>query len=694
MNGTAKIHSRHLDRQAVVYLRQSSTKQVQQNQESARNQRALCERLLELGWNEARVSVVDEDQGRSAAQSAGREGFQKLAAEVGLGRVGIIVGYEVSRLSRNCADWHQLLELCAVFDTLIGDVDGIYHPRDFNDRLLLGLKGTMSAAELHSLRLRLDAGRLSKARRGELVQHLPTGLVRTSEGVILDPDESIQSRLRLVFEKFQELGSIRQVMLYFLRHNLQLPRRQTSGLYAGQVLWKDPSAGALGSILKNPAYAGAFAYGRRQAVATRKVPGRPATGRIRQQQSDWLTLIHDAWPAYITWQSFEQIQQRISQNADRMKEQCQPRSTPGKALLVGLVCCGKCGHRMSVSYKDKEGRYQYCCQSAQKQYGKRTCQYLSAREIDAAVAAAFFEALHPAEIDALEQHSLQQARCQQQLVHEQERDVQRLQYTAHRAEQQYDHVDPANRLIAATLESKWEAALHAVNSAREHLEDTRREPPRPVSIPMPLREAFADVGKQLPELWPSLSPAAQRALLKTLVTGVNLLRGPDGQVQIRVVWKGKLVTEQTARLRSFSLRGTDLEQRTVERIRELSSRGLNSEAIATQLNTEGFTPCRGERFTAIIVTKLKRRSGILSNSAIARRGNLSFAWTLSEVARQIDRHPSWISKQIHNGRVSISADATYGCYLFPKDDSLIESMKALRDRNTSHVTVPEVHKNG
>ena len=475
MNGTTKIHSRHLDRQAIVYLRQSSTKQVQLNQESARNQRALSDRLLELGWNAAQISVVDEDQGKSAAQSAGREGFQKLAADVGLGRVGIIVGYEVSRLSRNCADWHQLLELCAVFDTLIGDVDGIYHPRDFNDRLLLGLKGTMSAAELHSLRLRLDAGRLSKARRGELVQHLPTGLVRTPESVILDPDESIQQRIRLVFEKFRELSSIRQVMLYFLQHKLQLPRRQTSGLYAGQVLWKDPSAAALGSILKNPAYAGAFAYGRRRAVPTRKIPGRPATGRIRQQQSDWITLLHDVYPAYISWQVYEENQQTISRNADRMKKQCRPRSTPGKALLVGLVRCGKCGLRMSVIYKERNGRYQYCCQSAQKHYGKRSCQFLSAQEIETAVADTFFQALRPAEIDALEQHSRQQADRHHQLVREQTRDVQRLEYAAHRAEQQYDNVDPTNRLIAATLESKWEAALHAVNSARERLEDTRRE---------------------------------------------------------------------------------------------------------------------------------------------------------------------------------------------------------------------------
>lgn len=379
---------------------------------------------------------------------------------------------------------------------------------------------------------------------------------------------------------------------------------------------------------------------------------------------------------------------------------------------------------MTVSYKSREERYQYCCQSthawrvygglalvfdagvqisadrnkqpsvAQKHDGKRTCQYMSAEEIDAAVADAFFEALQPADIDVLEQHSRQQASRHEQLVQEQARDVQRLEYAAHRAEQQYDNVDPTNRLIAATLESKWESALHEVNSARERLEDSRREPPVEINIPMPLREAFANAGKQLPELWGGLSPATQRALVRTLITGVNLLRDPNGVVQIRVVWKGRLVTEQTTRLRSFSLRETELEQRTVDRIRELSSRGLNSEAIAKELNAEGLMPCRGEQFTEIIVTKLRRRFGIVSNFAIARRGNLPFAWTLPEVARQINRPPSWISRQIHNGKVTISVDAEHGCYLFPKDESSIKAMKSLRDKETSHVKVPKVQKNG
>jgi DNA invertase Pin-like site-specific DNA recombinase len=302
MNGSTKIQAMHRQRQAVVYVRQSDPKQVLNNRESGFNQCALKERLLELGWKKDQIAIIDEDQGRSGKQASTREGFQKLVAEVGLRKIGIIMGYEVSRLSRNCADWHRLLELCALFDTLIADVDGVYNPRDFNDRLLLGLKGTMSEAELHSLRLRLDAGRLSKAKRGELVHHLPTGLLRDADGIVhFHPDQAVQGRIRLVFAKFRELGSVGQVLRYLAKHDLKLPRWQTSGLYAGEVQWKDASSSALYCILKNPAYAGAFAYGRRVTDPARQFPGRPATGKIRQPLDRWLALVKDVYPAYISW---------------------------------------------------------------------------------------------------------------------------------------------------------------------------------------------------------------------------------------------------------------------------------------------------------------------------------------------------------------------------------------------------------
>jgi DNA invertase Pin-like site-specific DNA recombinase len=302
MHGSIKIQTTHLNRQGIVYIRQSDPKQVREHQESALNQRALRERLLELGWKASQVTIVDGDQGISAKQAVGRESFQKLVADVGLGKIGIIMGYEVSRLARNCADWHRLLELCALSDTLIGDSDGVYNTREFNDRLLLGLKGAMSEAELHSLRLRLNAGRMSKANRGELVHHLPTGYIRTESGeVTFDPDQSVQSRIKLVFSKFHECGSGLQVLQYLVKQSLKLPRRQTSGLYAGDVLWKTPTLSAVHSILKNPAYAGAFAYGRRQGVPSRQIPGRPASGKVRCDRKNWLALVKDVYPAYISW---------------------------------------------------------------------------------------------------------------------------------------------------------------------------------------------------------------------------------------------------------------------------------------------------------------------------------------------------------------------------------------------------------
>jgi DNA invertase Pin-like site-specific DNA recombinase len=695
MNGSVKIQPSHLDRQAVVYLRQSSTKQVLHHCESAANQRALRERLLELGWTKGQISVIDEDQGLSAKHSSSREGFQKLAADVGLGKVGVILGYEVSRLSRNCADWHRLLELCALFDTLIGDADGIYHPRDFNDRLLLGLKGTMSEAELHSLRLRLDAGRLSKAKRGELVHHVPTGLVRTQEGqVIFEPDTGVRERIALVFSKFPELGTIQKVLTYFVRHKLQLPRRQTSGLYAGQALWKEPSAAALRSVLQNPAYAGAFAYGRRQADPMRQTPGRPATGRLRRPRSQWIALVKDVYPAYITWEQFEQIQKTIEENRQRMEETFARKRAvrQGAALLTGLTRCGLCGHAMRVAYK--ENRFQYTCNAARTNYGKPSCQFLSGRVIDQTVTEEFFRVLRPAEIDALEQVSLKRAEHHQELIHHLEQEVARLDYEAKRAERQYHCVDPENRLIAATLERNWEAALHAVENAKSKLSEAREATPSPLSIPKRLRQAFANAGRRLPEVWSRLSVEARKSLLRTLIEGVNLLRRPDGTVQIRIVWRGGLVSERIVRLPVFTLRDTELEAKLVKRIRQLTEEGMDNDGIAESLNREKFVPCRSASFTDKIVAKLKMRHGVISNLEKIRRGEVSWAYTLPEMARLIGIDPSWIYREIGRGTIKIDRDSRYGCYMFPKTRQIVERMKQLKNRKVRHASIPKVHHDG
>jgi DNA invertase Pin-like site-specific DNA recombinase len=695
MNGSAKIQATHRQRLAVVYVRQSDPKQVLKNRESGLNQRALKGRLIELGWKPNRVLLLDEDQGHSAKDTAGRDGFQKLAADVALGKVGIIMGYEVSRLSRNNADWYRLLELCALFDTLIADVDGVYNPRDFNDRLLLGLKGTLSEAELHSLRLRLDAGRLSKARRGELVHHLPTGLVRDAIGqVSFDPDAAVQERIRLVFRKFAELGSMQKVLRYLATHGLLLPRRQTSGLYAGEVLWKEPSINAVTSILKNPAYAGAFAYGRRIAEPARQVPGRPATGRIRQPRERWLALVPDVYPAYISWAQYERNQATIAENQQRMAERLTRKQAlrSGTALLTGLVRCGLCGHAMQVAYKD--GRFQYLCHSAQARYAKPNCQYLSGRPIDEAVVEEFFRVLQPAEIDALERVSARQVEHHQELLRHLEQEVTRLEYAARRAERQYNAVDPENRLIAATLEKRWEGALAECEQAQARLAEALAQAPRPAPIPAELREAFADVGRRLPEVWPRLSAEGKKSLLRTLVEGVNLARAGNGMVQVRIVWCGGLVSERGVRLPVSTRRRSEIEAQIVARIEQLATEGLRDIAIAESLNQDGYYPCRGAAFTPHIVLKLRCRYGIHLGLGRLRRGELPRGYTITAMARLLGVDPGWIYRGIRLGRIRVARDAQFGCYLFPHTREAVRQMKRLKRGEVEQVSFLEEHCDG
>jgi DNA invertase Pin-like site-specific DNA recombinase len=695
MNGSAKIQPTHRERTAVVYLRQSSPKQVRHNRESSVNQRALRDRLLGLGWGKDQVLVIDEDQGLSAKHASGREGFQRLVADVGLRKVGIILGYEVSRLSRNNADWHRLLELCSLFDTLIGDADGIYNPRDFNDRLLLGLKGTMSVAELHSLRLRLDAGRLSKAGRGELAHHLPTGLIREPDGSVhFDPDQSVGDRLRLVFARFQELGSAQKVLRHLARNHLKLPRRQTSGLYAGQVLWKDASPAALHGILKNPAYAGAFAYGRRIADPSRQLPGRPATGKIRQPQSKWLALVQGAYPAYISWEEYQQIQVKIAENRQWMAERLSRKQAirGGAALLTGLVRCGFCGHAMQVTYKGR--RFQYVCQNGQSKYARPNCQYLTGPRIDDAVVEEFFRVLRPAEIDALARVSGRQAEHQRELLHHLGQEVARLDYAAKLAERQYNCVDPENRLIAAALEKKWENALGELGQARARLAEAQAGCPQPASIPAELREAFADVGRRLPEVWPGLSAEARKQLLRTLVTGVNLRRDDAGALQIRIVWRGNLVGEVSVRVPLSSRRHSEVERAIVGRIRELAEEGLTDGAIADRLNGECYYPCRGTSFHRGIVLKLRGRHGIRLGRAKVREGNLTTSYTVREVAELLGVDVTWIYRGISEGRIAVEKDAHYGCYLFPRTRRAIASLKRLKAGKVPQISFPKEHRDG
>jgi DNA invertase Pin-like site-specific DNA recombinase len=401
VGGQPKIRASHLQRLAYIYVRQSSPKQVANNQESQRYQRLLGQRAAALGWASERIRIIDSDLAQSGQGSSYRSGFQELVAEMSLGHVGIIFGYEVSRLARNNSDWYHLLDLAAVFDTLIADNDGIYHPRLYNDRLLLGLKGTMSEAELHLLQQRLEAGRLSQVMRGEYQQRLPTGLVRLPNGsVVKDPDEQVRHTLELVFAQFETLGTARKVVGYLRASSILLPRYQTRGPQIGELLWKPATASAIREIVRNPAYAGTFAYGRKQSDPTRRQLGRPGSGRITQPIEEWIHWQPDVYPAYITWEQYLVNQERLRQNTARFwprPEHGQGTAREGSALLQGLVVCGVCGRHMYTTYHHTA---RYAC-DALRDDGLPTCLFVCGPLVDETVVQAFFQAIVPAQLDAL-----------------------------------------------------------------------------------------------------------------------------------------------------------------------------------------------------------------------------------------------------------------------------------------------------
>ena len=472
-------------------------------------------------------------------------------------------------------------------------------------------------------------------------------------------------------------------------HALKLPRRQTSGLYAGTVFWKEPNSHGLLSLLKNPAYAGAFAYGRRIADPARQVPGRPATGKVRQPRDRWLALVHDVYPAYITWEEHERILATIEENRQTMAERLTRKQAVrgGAALLTGLVRCGRCGHAMHVAYK--ENRFQYICRTANSKYAKANCQYLTGRPIDEAVVQEFFGVLQPAEIDALERVNAKQAEHRRELEHHLEQEVRRLEYAANRAERQYDSVDPENRLIAATLEKRWEEALAELEQSQARLAELKAQSPQPVAIPAELRAAFADAGRRLPELWERLPVEARKTLLRTLVAGVNLSRDETGVVRIRVAWRGGLVSERSIGVPIVSIRDTERERSVMARIRNLVDTGQDDAAIAEHLNREGYRPCRGTAFTPGIVVKLRRRHQIVKGLERLRRGERPPGYTVREMAGLIGIDPSWIFRKISRGQILLEKDARYGCYLFPKTRSTVDQMKQAQERQGAAGLVPK-----
>lgn len=520
----SKVSAHHLERDAYLYVRQSTVRQVFENSESTERQYALRQRAVALGWPEERVVVIDCDLGQSGASSVGREGFKRLVAEVGMGRAGMVLGLEVSRLARSSTDWHRLLEICAMTDTLILDEDGIYDPAHFNDRLLLGLKGTMSEAELHIMRARLRGGLLNKARRAELVCHLPVGLVYDAAfRVVLDPDKQVQQAVRLLFETFLRTQVARQVVKYFREQRLLFPRRMRYGPHEGEVVWRDLQLRQVVCMLHNPRYAGAYVYGRHR---TRKLPD----GRVQHRtvpREQWHAFVPDAHPGYISWEQYQAIQHRLRESAKAYgadRRHGPPREGP--ALLQGRAICGRCGSRMAVRYhrRGDQLRPDYLCHIQTMQRAENPCQVIPGAVLDAAIGQLLLEAMTPMalEVSLAVWQEIQDRQQEADRLRRQQ--VERAQYEADLARRRYLQVDPSNRLVADSLEADWNQRLRALAEAKERCEQQKlADETMGKQID---RERVMSLVQDLPALWNDLkTPSRERKrVLGLLIEDVTLIR--------------------------------------------------------------------------------------------------------------------------------------------------------------------------
>ena len=617
MSRTTPVLPQHVARTALVYVRQSSTKQVLHNQESLRRQYQLVETAARLGWPQARTCVIDEDLGLSGASSTARHGFQRLVAAISLGEVGIVLVTEVSRLSRLDSDWHRVIELCAVFGTLIADEDGLYDPSDPNDRLVLGLKGTLFSAELHIIRARMRGGLLNKARRGALAQRLPVGYRRLGDGcVVQDPDDQVRTTLLTLFEQFALLQTARGVQRYFFTHQLRIPRLEQTGLQAGKVIWVRPTYQMIHHVLTNPAYAGLFVYGRRVQQAK---PGDPPLLRShRRPLEEWEIVVPDVYPPYVSEAQYLANRAILQANQYNFvkKRRGAPREGPG--LLAGLVVCGRCGRRMTVSYGGEHHVYQ--CRREQMTYAEPGCQYFPISYVDPVVRDAFFSAIQPAQLQVLLGALDALERQRQALDRQWQLKLERARYAARLAERQYDACDPDNRLVAGALEKRWNDALAAVQEVEQAYAAASRTDLAPLTETE--QQALRQLAGDLQALWdaPTTSMADRKRLLRLAIQEVTVTvqSTKPRSAQLTIFWSGGLTTNQTVTCRPTGWHCLT-SSTVVDRLRELAQT-LPDHQIAEQLNGEGIRTHTGKPWTYARVASIRKQHRIPTNCPIDTAG--------------------------------------------------------------------------
>jgi DNA invertase Pin-like site-specific DNA recombinase len=667
----------HLARKALVYVRQSTPHQVISNQESLRLQYALQQRARELGWHEADIDVIDSDLGLSGASAAQRSGFKELVGRVGLSEVGLILSIDVTRLARNCSDWYPLLDICGLRGCLIADRDGVYDPGSANGRLLLGLKGTISELELHTIRSRLTAGLLAKAERGELALTLPVGLVRDPSGVVLrEPNVEVQERLELVFQTFLKFRTVAKVMRVLNGRGLDLPRRDRFG----DLRWARATVAAVAAILKNPAYAGAFVYGRTRTHPTVR------NAKTPRPIEEWRIVVKDRYPAYIDWPTYERIRSIVRDNrAEYMRTKTRGTPRDGELLLHGIAWCARCGHKMYVRYK---GGGEYVCNHLRTQEGLPTCQHIRASRVDAAVADAFLSALAPAELDALARACRAQHQSDTALRSSAERQLERKRYAAALAERQFNRVDPDNRLVASELERRWEEALSEVRAAEDALAQlSATKPIGQRMIGKPLSDKVIVLAGRLPQIWadPATTDAQRKALLRCLVDKVVLDRGERDVALARVVWRGGAVSEIAVKMRVNAVANLTHGKEMRDRALDLARAGRPDDEIAAVLTAEGHrSPNCADKVLPITVQRLRLGAGIKQTTQRTRWHHNPDRLSPIEMAAKLNIPVNWLYVQIKQNRLLMDRQPN-GAYLFRNTSLVIDAVRSLRTHCVNHL---------
>lgn len=607
----SKVEPRHLEKPAYIYVRQSTLAQVRHHQESTERQYALQDKACELGWTQPMIRMLDGDLGLSGAQSSLRKDFKTLVANVSMGQVGAVMALEASRLARSNADWHRLIELCSLTDTLIIDEDGCYNPADFNDGLLLGLKATMSQAELHFLRARLQGGKLNKAKKGELHKPQPAGLRYDDEDrIVFDPDEEVRGAVRLLFEVFKQTGSAYGVANHFAQQGYLFPTRVNGGVWDGELKWVRLSHSRVRRALKNPSYAGAYVHGHYQRVKEIDADGN-IRSRIREMPiSSWTVKITEHHEGYISWEDY--LTNRAKLESNQTHGEKTPLSGPareGKTLLQGLLVCGTCGHRLSISYNGTGGRYPYyrCLVLLREGLGK-SCMAIRCATVDEAVSKRILEVLQPAQLELAVEALHELERRDEAASRQWRMRIERAEYQAQLAQRRYEEVDPSNRLVAATLERRWNDALVKIEEIRKQYTEFQRTQGRAITPEQ--RARILSLAEDLPRLWnaPTTKAKDKKRMLRLLIKDITVEK-LDRNAVLHVRWQGGACED--IHVKPPPPRHRRYPEEVVAQVRELAD-GLRDTQIASILNEQGKTSPLNKPFSRAIVREIRYRHGIVA----------------------------------------------------------------------------------